>query len=408
MSSRSAEATIKGYYYQFDTSILKLLELVNGDDKIYLERIEDVDIETATEFTAVQCKYLSKPRFINSAVREPIELMIRHFVSSKTPNLNYILYAHFTEETGGDTVVIDLDRLKEILTYTEKKVEKALHIDCGISDAKLSAFLNKFKFVFGDDFNVQQSTVIKKIQDMVNCDEFEADSLHYNNALRLIIDKSCLVNANERYITRKEFYDRMHLSIKLFNNWYVRLRSKKEHLLKIRKIFHSSKADLVSKSKLIIIGKEILSSDNSELPICVFIENLIYKFYRLKQCFRDAKPLTVVLETTKEEMNKIKKCLAASGHLYNDGYEDVHFNVSVFNTSPVINLTANTARIHKSSFVVKLVRAESFAMEFVNMQFPKVVIHCSQSNCPYLKSNEFQLFDVKHCTNLQDVSTILI
>ena len=72
MSSRTAEATIKGYYYQFDTSILKLLELPNDTDSIVVEGIEDIDISTASEQTAIQCKYLSRPKFINSSVREPI------------------------------------------------------------------------------------------------------------------------------------------------------------------------------------------------------------------------------------------------------------------------------------------------------------------------------------------------
>ena len=80
MATRSAEATIKGYYYQFDTSILKLLELANDDDEITIEGIEDIDINSTDE-TTIQCKYLSKPNFINSAVREPISLMLDHFVN---------------------------------------------------------------------------------------------------------------------------------------------------------------------------------------------------------------------------------------------------------------------------------------------------------------------------------------
>jgi len=94
MTTRAADATIKGYYYQFDTSILKLLELRANTDSITIEGIEDIDINMATDATTIQCKYLSKPRFINSAVREPITLMLDHFVNPSTPNnYNYVLYA---------------------------------------------------------------------------------------------------------------------------------------------------------------------------------------------------------------------------------------------------------------------------------------------------------------------------
>lgn len=408
MSSRSAEATIKGYYYQFDTSILKLLELEGENDRIHLERIEDVDVETATDVTAVQCKYLSKPRFVNSAVREPIELMLQHFIMSPKPDLKYVLYAHFTEEVGGTSLEINVERLKEILTYSEKKVKKALHLDNAIPDEQLVNFLSKFQFTFGIDFDVQQASVIKKIQAFLRCDHFEADTLHYNNALRLVIDRSCNPNVDERYISKREFYDVLYSPVILFNNWYVRLRSKNEYLKNVRQRFKSSRADLPSKSKLLIIGREILESDNTELPISMLIENLINKYYKLKHCLRDAKPLTIILELSVEEIKHIKKDLAASGHLYNDGYEDVHFNPQIFNETPVVNLSSNQQKLAKSSFVLKLVTKESYEQQFENMPLPKVVIHCSIKTCSYLRSNQFHLFDIKHCTTLSDISTILI
>ena len=108
MASRAADATIKGYYYQFDTSILKLIELATDADSIVVEGIEDIDVNTATDLNTIQCKYLSKPKFINSAVREPITLMLDHFVSLTTANnLTYTLYAHFQNETPGTEPLID-------------------------------------------------------------------------------------------------------------------------------------------------------------------------------------------------------------------------------------------------------------------------------------------------------------
>src|SRR5450830_488922 len=81
MRTRAADATIKGYYYQFATSILQLLDLQFDTDAITVEGIEDIDIKTTTETTAIQCKYLSMPRLINSVVRKPIILMLDHFVN---------------------------------------------------------------------------------------------------------------------------------------------------------------------------------------------------------------------------------------------------------------------------------------------------------------------------------------
>ncbi len=57
VSDRSAVSTISGYFYQFDRSILSILELCGANDTVAIECIEDIDVHTATETTAVQCKY---------------------------------------------------------------------------------------------------------------------------------------------------------------------------------------------------------------------------------------------------------------------------------------------------------------------------------------------------------------
>ena len=44
MATRDAVSTIRGYFYQFDYSILQVLRLENDTDTICVEGIEDVDI----------------------------------------------------------------------------------------------------------------------------------------------------------------------------------------------------------------------------------------------------------------------------------------------------------------------------------------------------------------------------
>jgi len=81
MMDRSATDTIKGYFYQFDYSIEQLLSLSNDTDEITVEGIEDIDIESSTESTAVQCKYYSKSEY-NHSVISKLECLplVRHFI----------------------------------------------------------------------------------------------------------------------------------------------------------------------------------------------------------------------------------------------------------------------------------------------------------------------------------------
>lgn len=50
--TRTAIDTIRGYYYQFDLYALQILE--SKGENITLEGIEDVDVNSATETTAIQ------------------------------------------------------------------------------------------------------------------------------------------------------------------------------------------------------------------------------------------------------------------------------------------------------------------------------------------------------------------
>jgi hypothetical protein len=407
MASRSAEATIKGYYYQFDTSILKLLNLVNIYDSVTLEGIEDIDIHTATDTTAVQCKYLSKPKFIHSAVKDPIILMLSHFVSSTSQVINYVLYAHFENEVGGNEHIIDLLALKNILTYKENKIQRSYHLDNGLTDSQLNDFLFKFKLIFGKKFEDQQREVILKLKARFNCSEFEADTLHYNNALRTIIDTSTISDITKRRLTQHQFITSINISKKLFNEWYIKLRSKKEYLKLTASAIKATKSNLPSKSKYLFIGAEILKADNSELPIKMFIENLVHKYFKLGACLRNAKPLTVILEIDGLILRDLKKGLISEGISFNDGHEEISFNNNFFNEEPVINTNKAGNKITRASYLIKLVSINTFKSNWTNINKPKVVINCAKCDCVYEQSTDYNLFDIEHCENLKDILTLL-
>ena len=406
MATRTAEATIKGYYYQFDTTILKLLDLVNDTDEVIIEGVEDIDINSTDE-TTIQCKYLSKPNFINSAVREPITLMLDHFVNPKTSNnYKYILYAHFENEIPGNEPIIDLKKLKEILTYKENKIEKHYEIEKGISDALLNSFLLQFNFLFGFEFYNQQAQVISKLKNIFNCSSFEADTLFYNNALRIIIDKAIQKGITNRKINKLDFLTTINCSQTLFNEWFIKLRSKSEYLKLVSQNLKSTSALRANKLKYIFIGKNILNSNNSELPIVSLIENLITKFYKANNSLRDAKVPTVILDCDLTEIRTIKKELINNKIIFNDGFEEIQFSNFVFNKEPIINTTKNGLKISKSSYQLRILSKETFEKNFVEINEPSVYFYFSNEN-NILKFSSGQFFDIKHCNNLKDINKLL-
>ncbi len=111
MSNREAIDTITGYFYQFDKTILELLRQDDNDNSICIEGIEDIDIESADETSAIQCKYYAKTDYNHSVIKKPIILMLQHYAEKKPSDIKYHIYGHY--KSGQDKLEkITIESLK--------------------------------------------------------------------------------------------------------------------------------------------------------------------------------------------------------------------------------------------------------------------------------------------------------
>lgn len=153
MADRTAIDTIRGYFYQFDYSIISLLKLSNDTESILVEGVEDIDITTASETTAIQCKYYEKTEYNHSIIAEPIRLMLNHFKEVKLGNkakIKYKLRGYYKSGHSKLSLPLSIQNLKDnFLTYTrtEKvsnvntKVKHFHHIELSLSDTDLIEFI---------------------------------------------------------------------------------------------------------------------------------------------------------------------------------------------------------------------------------------------------------------------------
>lgn len=264
----------------------------------------------------------------------------------------------------------------------------------------------QFKFQFGLEFYTQQQKVIEKLRNKFNCSAFEADTLYYNNALRIVIDKAILRNTSQREISKTEFIHSIDCSKRLFNEWFIRLRSKKEYFKLIAQNLKSTRTLEPSRVKYIFIGKNILDADNSELPLFSFIENLIGKYFKLNSSLRDSKPLTFILDCNKSTLLTLKRALIDSELLFNDGYEEIKFSNQIFNKEPIINKSGNGTKILKSSYFLKIVSKETLIQNISHINSPSSFLIFSNENINFRFSSG-QLFDIKYCDDLKDVHKLL-
>ncbi len=113
---RIADATIKGFMYQFNLSLNEILK--SADEVIKIEGIiEDIDKINKENITAIQCKYHEESeKFQWSMVYKPILQMLKTFagLGADDSDISFILYAFFPSEQIGEKKV-SKDQIIEIL-----------------------------------------------------------------------------------------------------------------------------------------------------------------------------------------------------------------------------------------------------------------------------------------------------
>lgn len=234
MSNRSATDTIKGYFYQFDYSIEKLLNLSNDSDKITVEGIEDIDIETLTETTAIQCKYYSKSEYNHSVIAKPIRLMLSHFKNVKngiSTEIKYHLYGHYSSGQHKLSLPIDIKFLKDhFLTYKSGGVQKEHHVLLSLSDSELQEFIDLLSIdINAKDYLTQFNDIITSLSTIFSCDIFEAEYYFYNNALNEIRKTAIESDISKRKIVKSDFLSKINNKQILFNKWFLELKGKRQY-----------------------------------------------------------------------------------------------------------------------------------------------------------------------------------
>ncbi|WP_219856436.1 hypothetical protein [Pseudomonas capeferrum] len=187
MTDRSAVDTIRGYFYQFDLSILSVLQLASLDDSVEVECIEDIDIRAATDVTATQCKYYAKTEYNHSVIKDSVKHMVSHFKESLAgtkPKVLYSIKGHYASGQEKLDGGIDVEFLKKhFLTYTKEKVTYCHHIELGLSDAELEEFLKRLGIdVRAKEFDEQFREVVETLQAVFGGSPFSAEYFFYNNA----------------------------------------------------------------------------------------------------------------------------------------------------------------------------------------------------------------------------------
>ena len=325
VADRSAVSTITGYFYQFDRSILSILGLSGANDSVAIECIEDIDVHTATETTAVQCKYYEKSEYNHSVIKPAIMFMLAHYKAGLTAGrqpIQYQLSGHFA--SGQDKLVLpfDIGFLKtNFLTTASKDNTIKKHEELGVSDAELADFLNLLSIdVNAVKFEDQFRAIIDSLVKQFGCSPFAAEFFYYNSALRVIKDLAIEPDEALRVITRAAFIKRIDTSSYLFDEWFIAKLGTAKYYRALRNEFFAAGVNVSPADRLFIIHPA--GDSYSRNAVKTLLKTISRKYSKLSK--RDSKPfspyvLLVGIDDT--ELAGLKQELHNEDIRFVDGYD---------------------------------------------------------------------------------------
>ena len=330
---RSAISTIKGYFYQFDKSILEILEQSNETDMVTIEGIEDIDIENSDERNFIQCKYYEKTDFDNSIIRKPIQLMFRHYLENRTEpkdkNFTYRLYGYYKKgheklleltTENLKTYFLDFSKFGVIdesgnSNYQIKNKKGEVIFEETVEDDDIEDFKNHlFIDIKADSYENQIEKIKSKIQNDLSDYSEEDIELIYFNALKIIKDLACEHNIEKRQISKKEFWDRIKTKNYYFERWMSELLEWKNYKKIIHKKYFPRVSNLSPAHRFFILDCQGESVNNAKNVI----SEISRKYSRLTHQFS---PYVYLYNTLNVDfVTELKEKLYEDGCFFKDGF----------------------------------------------------------------------------------------
>lgn len=400
MKDRTAIDTIKGYFYQFDYTIAKLLELGNDTDTIIVEGIEDVDIDTATEKTAIQCKYYAKTEYNHSVIAKPIRIMLDHYkevTNGTKQRINYKLYGYFQSGQNKLTLPIDSTFLKDhFLTYKVNKVKYYHHTKHSLTNTQLEDFISLLDIdISALEYQSQVSKISTLLTMQFGCTTFEAEHFFYNNALKVIKDIAIEDDITKRKISKLDFLKKIDFKRILFNEWFVTYKGKAKLFTELRTQYFTG-LNTSPFERLFLIELPTINYVRAELKDLIL--TISRKWSKLSA--REPSPFCPYIylhNIQPQELLNLKKELYSEGFKFIDGFD---FDGSEFSPKS-ISKSANNSNSIKLKILNKFEHIDLIISEIIKTkeiyQFynTKPFFDVSYPSIKQVKIQFSQLTDIK-------------
>jgi len=274
--ARDATATILGYVYQFDSTILTLCASPNTAF-VDIEAIEDFDISTSDFTELFQCKYYEATRLTPATTRDAILPMLNGFLrlsAAERSRRRFHLYGFFKDSTPGDST-LTLDQLKSALTRRETVTKDTattyikvdLQKELNATDEELSMFASQLSIKVTAKADEHRRQTVEALKHVCKVSHSEAELYVYPTARTLISTIACFPNLSERRLTREAFVEQISPSRALFNQWSLREHGEKAYCARIRQEYFTE-YNVDSTHRVFIVDGTLRGSDTDLMTLC--------------------------------------------------------------------------------------------------------------------------------------------
>jgi len=351
--SREADYTIQGFIYQFNITLLRLLN-DSSNSTITVEGIvEDIDIVNPALVQAIQCKYHeTKTKFNLSSIYKPVLQMMCNYNKNTSKKIKYILHAHFPGEKVGSKRKLTIIEINEILNTDAKNLQKLVSEVKGKID--INKFIRNFEIEFGSSLTDTEKAVTYALSQEGFTTE-DVEEMFYPNAINKIASISIIHDVNKRKIQKSTFIQELKkIKIAAVSRWTKELNSY-EKILKKRREQLKDKLNQNHRVRYLLINSNYLNK--FEEKIVSFIQDFIEKYNSKIRLHHT--PL-ICLDCEQVLFDSIQNRLHESNVSIMNGYIVNTFYIDLFLKEPVKAVKEN-----KTEFLVRICRFNDLFQEIL-------------------------------------------
>lgn len=330
MTNRSANATIKGYFYQFDHTIAQILN-AEKNTSITIEGIEDIDLDNNDEGVFVQCKYYEGSDYNHSTIKDAVIQMLKHFHSQGCPenkSYKYRLYGHYK---SGQTKLdpyptpLDVDFLKNnLLSFTREKIEHKVYEQLAISTKQLETFRDILEInINAPSYDDQQKSLIELLTlEIAGCTTEDAKYFYYPNSINIIQALAIQKDEEKRKITKASFVKELNRKDLIFTSWLQQKFDNSHYAKLVRRTYFRFGSTRVPKASRFFIIDADGEYNTQRMASMLSALGDFFSHKELKRTPQEDRftPYVFIRNLTEQELIDLKKSLWRQGLKFIDGY----------------------------------------------------------------------------------------